>query len=474
MNHQSKKPHAVCVPIPAQGHINPMMKLAKLLHHRGFHITFVNTEYNHNRLLKSRGPSALDGIPSFRFEAIPDGLPPSDNPDVTQDGTSMLDSMERTCLGPFMELVGSLDGPPVSCVIADAVLMFTVEAAEKLGVRMVQLWTASVCAFLGFVHCRDLLDRGVVPLKDESYLTNGYLDETVIDWIPTMEGINLKYLPTIMGRNTDPNDFMLNLVLKMIETNKRASAIIFNTFSSLDHKVFSAARTRHSPSPPPYIPIGPLHLLLEQYIKDQDDHVIDNTTSTTTLGSNLWKEDPTCLEWLDSRGQGSVVYVNFGSITVMTTDQLVEFAWGLANSQHYFLWIIRPDLGRGLLAPWCDQESVLRHPAVGGFLSHAGWNSMLESISCGIPMICWPFFADQQTNTWFSCEKWGIAMEIDSEVTRHKVEKQVRELMEGEKGKDMRKKATERKRLAHEAIAPPAGSSYSNFENLIQSLLLVP
>ncbi|KAL9249730.1 7-deoxyloganetin glucosyltransferase-like protein [Drosera capensis] len=211
-----------------------------------------------------------------------------------------------------------------------------------------------------------------------------------------------------------------------------------------------------------------------------------------TLGSNLWKEDPTCLEWLDSRGQGSVVYVNFGSITVMTTDQLVEFAWGLANSQHYFLWIIRPDLvtsdysttlptdfleltkERGLLAPWCDQESVLRHPAVGGFLSHAGWNSMLESMSCGIPMICWPFFADQQTNTWFSCEKWGIAMEIDSEVTRHKVEKQVRELMEGEKGKDMRKKAKEWKRLAHEAIAPPAGSSYSNFENLIQSLLLVP
>ncbi|KAL9266170.1 7-deoxyloganetin glucosyltransferase-like protein [Drosera capensis] len=473
MNQQSQKPHAVCIPVPAQGHINPMMKLAKLLHHKGFHITFVNTEYNHNRLLKSRGPSSLDGLPAFRFEVIPDGQQPSDNPDVPQ-AESILETMERTCLGPFMELVGSLDGPPVSCVIADAVLMFTVDAAEKLGLRIVQLWTSSACSFLAFMHCRDLLDRGLVPLKDESYLTNGYLDKTVVDWMPTMEGITLKYLPTHMARPTNPDDFMLNYLLKMIETNKRASAIIFNTFSSLDHQVLSAANTHHYPSPPPYIPIGPLHLLLEQYITDQNNH------------------DSICLERLDSRGHGSVVYVNFGSLAVVTPDQLVEFAWGLANSQHYVLWIIRPDLvtsdysttlpadflaltkERGLLAPWCDQESVLRHPAVGGFLNHAGWNSMLEGISFGIPMICWPFFADQQTNTWFSCEKWGIAMEIDSDVTRHRVEKQVRELMEGEKGKDMRKNVIEWKRLAHEAIAQTAGSSYLNFENLIQSILLVP
>ncbi|GLT93791.1 hypothetical protein SLE2022_115650 [Rubroshorea leprosula] len=70
-----EKPHAVCIPYPAQGHINPMLKLAKLLHHRGFHITFVNTELNHKRLLKSRGSDSLNGLPLFRFDTIPDGLP---------------------------------------------------------------------------------------------------------------------------------------------------------------------------------------------------------------------------------------------------------------------------------------------------------------------------------------------------------------------------------------------------------------
>ena len=71
----TEKPHAVCVPFPAQGHINPMLKLAKILHYKGFHITFVNTEYNHKRLLKSRGLDSLNALPSFQFETIPDGLP---------------------------------------------------------------------------------------------------------------------------------------------------------------------------------------------------------------------------------------------------------------------------------------------------------------------------------------------------------------------------------------------------------------
>ncbi|CAM8944983.1 unnamed protein product [Rhodiola kirilowii] len=93
------KPHAVCIPYPAQGHINPMLKLAKLLHHSGFHITFVHTAYNHNRLLKTNGPESLDGLPDFQFETIPDGLPQSDA-DVTQDIPALCESTMRTCLPP--------------------------------------------------------------------------------------------------------------------------------------------------------------------------------------------------------------------------------------------------------------------------------------------------------------------------------------------------------------------------------------
>lgn len=473
------KPHAVCIPYPAQGHINPMLKLAKILHHRGFHITFVNTEFNHKRLLKSRGSDALNGLPSFRFETIPDGLPPTDV-DATQDIPSLCDSTRKTCLPHFKQLIHKLNHdssasatvPPVSCIVSDGAMSFTVEAAEQLGLPEVLFWTTSACGFLGYVYYRQLMEKGYTPLKDESYLTNGYLD-TVIDWIPAMEGIRLRDLPNFII-TTDPNFVMLDFILGETERARRASAIIINTFEDLEHEVLGAL----SSMLPPVYYVGPLHLVLNHHIHDRD---------LKQLEGNLWKEDSKCLQWLDSKQSKSVVYINFGSITVMTADQLIEFAWGLANSDQTFLWVIRPDLvggesaivpaefvektkNRGLLTTWCPQEQILSHPSVGGFLTHNGWNSTLESLTSGVPMICWPFFAEQQTNCWYCCAKWGIGMEIDSNVKRDEVESLVRELMEGEKGKEMKKKALEWKRKAESATVNSEGSSYRNLNQMIQVL----
>ncbi|KAJ6302423.1 hypothetical protein OIU77_016499 [Salix suchowensis] len=123
---------------------------------------------------------------------------------------------------------------------------------------------------------------------------------------------------------------MLHFVLREIDRTSRASAVIFNTFDSLEQDVLDAL----SPLFPPICTVGPLQLLVDQ-IPDGD---LKNT------GSNLWKEQPECIEWLDSKEPESVVYVNFGSITVITPLQMIEFAWGLANSNQTFLWIIRPDI----------------------------------------------------------------------------------------------------------------------------------
>ncbi|KAJ8439300.1 hypothetical protein Cgig2_006436 [Carnegiea gigantea] len=480
---EAQKPHAVCVPYPAQGHINPILKLAKILHSRGFHITFVNTELNHRALLRSGGPTALDGLPSFRFETIPDGLHTNndDQLDVTPDIPALCRSTELHCLRPFMDLLHRLDhpagdAPPVSCIVADAAMFFTLDAAQKLGIPGVLLFTASACGFLGYAQYDKLVDLGLIPFKDANFLTNGDLDR-IADWVPSMKGIRLKDLPAFM-RTTDPEEFMLGHLRRKVQTAKRASAILFNSFDALEHDVLQSLSSDF----PPVYAIGPLQFLLEP-IEVEDD-------KTKSIGSSLWKEDPNCLAWLNSFGPESVVYVNFGSITTLTNDQLVEIAWGLANSNHPFLWITRPDMvtgksavlppefleetkNRGLLVSWCNQEQVLAHPAIGGFLTHCGWNSTLESISNGIPMICSPFFAEQQTNCWFCCRKWGIGMEIDhdSGAKRHEVERLVRELMEGENGKEMKQKAMEWKRLAREAALPPNGSSYSNLDHVITKVL---
>ncbi|XP_004237926.2 7-deoxyloganetin glucosyltransferase [Solanum lycopersicum] len=476
------KPHAVCVPYPAQGHINPMLKLAKILNHKGFHITFVNTEYNHRRLLKSRGPHGFKNLPSFRFEAIPDGLPPCDA-DATQDIIALCKSTDTTCLGPFRELLAKLNNtcsskvPPVSCIVSDGSNSYTLTAAQELGIPQVHFWTFAACGTLSYMHYCNLVDKGYIPLKDESYLTNGYLEKTTLDWIPGMKDVRLRDLPSFL-KTANPDDFMLNFIICKTERSKKyASAIVVNSFEALEKEVLESLQTL---VPPVYV-IGPLNLLVK-HVDDKD---------LADLGSNLWKEEPKCLEWLDSKKPNSVVYVNFGSITVMTMNHLIEFAWGLANSQLDFLWIIRPDvvLGeeailppefleetkeRGMLASWCQQEKVLNHPAIGGFLTHSGWNSTLESISNGVPMICWPFFAEQPTNCWFCCTKLGIGMEINNNVKRDEVEALVRELMTGEKGKEMKNKATEWKKLAEEAAAKPAGSSYVNIDKLINEILLSP
>lgn len=175
MGSLGKKPHAICIPYPAQGHINPMLKLAKLLYHKGFHITFVNTEFNHRRLLRSRGPHALDGLPSFRFETIRDGLPPSDV-DATQDIPSLCESTSKRCLPYFRELLSRLNDrartgevPPVSCVVSDGVMSFTLDAAEEIGVPEVLFWTTSACGFMGYLHYQSLIERGYTPLKGIPY-----------------------------------------------------------------------------------------------------------------------------------------------------------------------------------------------------------------------------------------------------------------------------------------------------------------
>ncbi|PNX75851.1 cytokinin-O-glucosyltransferase, partial [Trifolium pratense] len=375
------KPHAVLVPFPSQGHINALFQLAKLLYLRGFHITFVNTEYNHKRWLKSRDSNSLDG---FNFETIPDGLTPLEgNGDVTQDVVSLCQSIRKNFLHPFGELLTKLHDsavagvtPPVTCLVSDCFMPFAIQAAEEHALPTIIFNPCNACTFLTSLHIRTLLEKGLIPLKDESYLTNGYLDNKV-DCIPGLKNFRLKDLLDVV-RTTDPNDSQVEFVIEAADTFHRASAIVFNTYNELESDVMNELYSMF----PSLYTIGPLSSFLNQTPQN----------NLESLGSNLWKEDTKCLKWLESREPRSVVYVNFGSITVMNPDQLLEFAWGLANSMKPFLWIIRPDLviggsfilssmfeneisDRGLIASWCPQEKVLNHPSIGGFLTHCGWNS---------------------------------------------------------------------------------------------------
>ncbi|KAL3527640.1 hypothetical protein ACH5RR_012296 [Cinchona calisaya] len=472
----TKRLHIVLVPFPAQGHLIPTMQLANLLHSKGFYITFVNTEFNHRRLIRSKGTEWIKGFENFHFEAIPEGLPPSDR-NATQDPVALCDSIRKNCLSPFRDLLSKFAShtgiPPVSCIISDGFMSFAIKAAEELDIPVVQFWTASACGFMGYLQFNELMDRGIIPFKDLSFMNDGSLD-TPIDWVPGMKNIRLKDFPSFV-RTTDPNDTLLNYLGDEAQNCLKATAMIINTFTSLEHEVLQAIASKF----PRIYAVGPLSKLSKTIaIKD---------SQVSSFRPNLWKEETECLEWLDKQEPKTVIYINYGSVTIMSDLHLIEFAWGLANSKHPFLWIVRPDIvmgdsgilpkefleetkDRGLLAGWCRQDQVLDHPSIGVFLTHCGWNSILESISSGVPLISWPFFAEQQTNCWYSCAKWGIGMELSHDVKRNEVEELVKNAMEGEKGKLMKQNALEWKKKV-EVATTVGGSSHLDFDRFVKEVI---
>ncbi|KAJ8632790.1 hypothetical protein MRB53_026126 [Persea americana] len=207
---EEKKPHVVCVPFPAQGHINPMLQLAKLLHSRGFFITFVHTDYTHKRL------STLDSFDGFRFEVISDGFSPSTVGEVQEyrNAEHLCQSLKENCVASFRDLLMKLhhpsDGHRVTCVVSDPIMTFILKVSEEMGIPEVIFCPTAACGFMAFTQYHELMRRGLVPLKDESCISNGYLD-TIIDWIPGMRDIRLRDLGSYL-QTTDPKDFMFNFI----------------------------------------------------------------------------------------------------------------------------------------------------------------------------------------------------------------------------------------------------------------------
>ena len=310
-------------------------------------------------------------------------------------------------------------------------------------------------------------------MADESYLTNGYLD-TPIDWIAGIPPVRLGDVSSFV-RTLDPQCFALRVEEDEANSCARARGLILNTFEDLEPDVLDALRGEF----PQVYTIGPLAAAMHAAQGDAGG------------GLSLWEEDAACMAWLDAQAPGSVLYVSFGSLAVLSPEQLAELAWGLAASGRPFLWAVRPGLvagdrgadalpegfaaatrGRGLVAEWCAQEQVLRHRAVGGFLTHSGWNSTAESIWAGVPMVCWPGFADQYINARYTCGEWGVGLRLDEALRREQVAAHVEELMgDTARAREMRRNAA-RWKAAAEAATAPGGSSYESLGRLVEELRL--
>ncbi|PKI57636.1 hypothetical protein CRG98_021964 [Punica granatum] len=166
-----------------------------------------------------------------------------------------------------------------------------------------------------------------------------------------------------------------------------------------------------------------------------------------------------------------------------------ELAWGLKNSEIHFLWVVRKSEEKklpagfldaiapsdmGMVVSWCSQLEVLAHKAVGGFLTHCGWNSTLEAMCLGVPLVGMAKWQDQPTNARFIEDVWKIGLRVRTGekgiASREAIEACVREVMEGEKGKEMRKNSSRWRELAKRAVGE-GGSSDKSINEFVAQLV---
>ncbi|KAM3213165.1 hypothetical protein ACQJBY_065897 [Aegilops geniculata] len=437
--------HVLVFPWPRQGHINPILHFAATLVDAGVQVSFLHTERNLRRLAQAP-------LPGLRLLHIPDGLP-DDQP------CSFLDLMESMCTtgsaayrALLLSLISAVDAP-VTCVVADGMMPFAFDIAEELGIPALAFAPHSACSYLALLSMPKLVELGETAFPADDPVRG----------VPGMEGfLRRRDLPRGLSgaekSNGDP------LVLKLAEVTARsgkARALIINTTASME----GPALAHIASCACEVFAVGPLH-----------------ARSRIAESASLWREDDGCMAWLDGHEDRSVVYVSLGSLALITHEQFTEFLAGLAATGYAFLWVLRPGMvqmtsspllgetveavggGRGRVVEWAPQRDVLRHRAVGCFLTHAGWNSTLECAVEGVPMVCWPFFADQQTNSRFVDAVWRTGLDMKDVCERGAVERTVREVMVSDEIKEAAQAMAQQLRLDVAEV----GSSSFEFERLVR------
>ncbi|KAF8666093.1 hypothetical protein HU200_053803 [Digitaria exilis] len=466
--------HLVLVPLLAQGHVLPMLDLARLLagHAR---VTVVLTPVNAARnkaLLEhaARAGLALD-FAELPFPGPSHGLP---------EGTENLDMvLDPSLIVPFYEALWQLAEPLESylrslprlpdCLIPDSMSPWTLPVARRLGVPRLVFHGFSAFSILA-VH--NLEKHGIYERAVDDYETFEVPDFPV---------------RTVVNRSTAPGLYlgpgMDRFRKDMLEAEASAEGMLFNTCRAMDGEFMEryAAERGHK-----MWALGPLCA----YKSDAG--------AMAGRGNRAAMDAEQIVSWLDARPPGTVLYINFGSVARLLPPQVAELAAALEASGRAFIWVLLKETSgldaefearvkdRALLIRgWAPQLTILSHPSVGGFLNHAGWNSTLEVVPYGVPMMTWPQFADNFLNEALLVDVLGTGIrsgvkvplthvvQMDPmpvvQVGRERIASGVAELMDEEEGSTGAVRRAKAKELAAKVRAAIAegGSSDTDLKDML-------
>ncbi|TQD86097.1 hypothetical protein C1H46_028371 [Malus baccata] len=448
-----RRVHVVVLPYPSQGHINPLLQFAKRLASKGVKATLATTTYTLNSIR----------VQNVGVEPISDGFDEAGFAQAADEDTflrSFKTNGSRT-LSQLLQKYESSDFP-VNCIVYDSFLPWALDVAKKHGVYGASFFTnsATVCVIFSHIH------RGLISLPCK-------LEDMPL-LVPGLPPLNLPDLPSFL-KKPDSNPAYLKMKLNQYPNLDKVDWIFANTFEALEGE---AARGISELWPVKLI--GPMvpSAYLDGKIKGDRGY-----------GASLWKPlGEECAKWLEQKLPKSVVYVSFGSMVSLSAKQMEELALGLKESGLHFLWVIRESersklcdgivdsaKEQGLFVTWCNQLEALAHEAVGCFMTHCGWNSILEGLSLGVPMVAVPQWADQLTNAKFVEDIWevGVRAKEDEEgvVRKEEFVGCLKEVMEGERSKDIKKNSSKWREMAKKEFSE-GGSSNKIIGDFVEHLRL--
>nr|BAI65910.1 UDP-sugar:glycosyltransferase [Forsythia x intermedia] len=360
----------------------------------------------------------------------------------------------------------------ITALIIDFFCTPAISISTKLGIPTYYFFTSGISSLAFFLYLPVIHRNTVKSFKD----LNSLVDIPGLPPIPSSD-----VAKPILDRASTEYACFLDFSLHL----PKSAGVIVNSFNSLEPKTLKAI-SEGSCNPdgatPPVFCVGPLLATEDQQSGTDGVHE--------------------CLKWLDLQPIQSVVFLCFGSLGLFSDKQLKEIAIGLERSEQRFLWVVRSppseDKSKRFLAPpepdldsllpigfldrtkdlgfvvksWAPQVEVLNHKSIGGFVTHCGWNSVLEAVCAGVPMVAWPLYAEQKFNRVILVEDLKLALRIneseDGFVTAEEVESRVRELMDSDEGESLRKLAKEKEAEAKAAISE-GGSSIVDLAKLVES-----
>ncbi|XP_071697687.1 UDP-glycosyltransferase 73E1-like [Rutidosis leptorrhynchoides] len=473
--------HFVLFPLLAPGHMVPMIDIARILANHGSTVTVITTPLNANRyksvIARAVATNHKIQIIELELQLAKVGLP---------EGCESFDTLPSPALA--YKLIAAMDllqepsetairklAPAVSCIISDSYMPWTADVALRLNIPRL-VFHGPGCFWMVCMHIV-FTTNVLTEIKTDS-------QKFVLPGLPDrIEVTKLQLMGTTRVETTDRTGFRS----RVEEAEKHTYGFVVNTFHELEPEyVHELAKAKGKK----VYCIGPVSLCNKDNLDKAE------------RGNKAAINEHDCLKWLDANEPGSVVYISLGTLTRVPTDQLIELGLGLESSNVPFIWCIRTKTeelerwfsesgfeervrDRGLIIHgWAPQLLILSHRAVGGFLTHCGWNSILEAVCAGQPMVTWPHLFDQFLNEKFVIDVLKIGVSIGVEipaplgeqdkvgpfVKKEDIKSAIDRLMnKNEEGELIRKRAQELAKMANIATED-GGSSHLDTKLLIRDI----